>query len=126
MTLFIVLDDEEMIWSIVDTISMEEAVRVARNNGQDPYYVVDEKLAHRVSEEEGLKERMIDPRAVEIHKIQRWKVQTRIVDLQDRSTSHTAYCVDTLPMVLQKVIPLLKYDEGYAEFHISLLREKER
>jgi hypothetical protein len=58
MTLFLVLDDNEMKWISIAASSVEDAVRIARNNKWEPYYVVDEKLATRVWEEEKLKKSM--------------------------------------------------------------------
>jgi len=48
--LFIILDDREMTWFIVEASSEREAVKVARSRGFDPYYVVARRLVTEVWE----------------------------------------------------------------------------
>ena len=52
--LYLVMDDEKQVWFIVEAHSVEEAAEKARENHYDPYYIVEERLAIKVGEEEQL------------------------------------------------------------------------
>ncbi|KXA90471.1 hypothetical protein AKJ62_00840 [candidate division MSBL1 archaeon SCGC-AAA259D14] len=47
-TRFLVLDDKEQTWFIVEADSIEGAADKAREDGREPHYVVEERLATRV------------------------------------------------------------------------------
>jgi len=53
----LVLDDKEQTWFLVKAETVQEAIENARNYGFNPYYVVEEKLATKVWEEEILYEK---------------------------------------------------------------------
>lgn len=49
---FIILDDKDQVWGLMDAVSTEDAIQLARKIGYEPYYVIEENLATRVWEEE--------------------------------------------------------------------------
>jgi len=61
-TRFLVLDDKEQTWFIVDAMDWIEAVEIAKKKGYDPYFVVEEQFARRVWQEEERYRKMLEGR----------------------------------------------------------------
>lgn len=126
MALFLVCDDAEMKWGLIDAISIEEAVSIARNHGQDPYYVVDEKVITKVWHEEEIKKKQMNQEIPPSHLVSKWKVKTVWADDQNHGGFFSVHYIGMLHTVLAQIAKRMGEMESVAFIHGLIIERQEK